>query len=43
MLELLQDTISDDDKNDQANNGTCPIDMSGCLHFKNSNNKVNRT
>src|SRR3989338_8674298 len=27
-------TINDDVKNDQANNGTWPIDMSGCLHFK---------
>ena len=33
MLELLQ-IINDDDKKDQANNGICPIDMSGCLHFK---------
>ena len=25
--------ISDDDKNDQAKSGTCPNDISGCLHF----------
>ena len=25
--------ISDDDRNDHARSGTCPIDMSGCLHF----------
>ena len=24
----------DDDKKDHANNGTWPIDMSGCLHFR---------
>ena len=26
--------IKEDDKNDQASNGTCPMDMSGCLHFR---------
>ena len=26
--------ISDDDRNDQARSGICPIDMSGCLHFR---------
>ena len=26
--------INDEDKKDHANNGTCPIDMSGCLHLR---------
>ena len=26
--------INEDDRNDQAINGICPIDMSGCLHLR---------
>ena len=26
--------INEDDKNDQAINGICPMDMSGCLHLR---------
>jgi len=26
--------IKEEDKNDHASNGICPIDMSGCLHLR---------
>ena len=27
-------TIKEEERNDHASSGTCPMDMSGCLHFR---------